>query len=58
MRYSVHCGLTIFTPGLISLPKGGQPRRFGYWDGHDLSHYVIRAILGGYTTVDEVLRYT
>ena len=35
------CGLTIFNPGSISLPKGGQPRQFGYWDGRELSHYAI-----------------
>ena len=35
------CGLTIFNPGSVSLPKGGQPRRFGYWDGHDLLHVDI-----------------
>lgn len=35
------CGLTIFNPGSISLPKGGQARQFGYWDGHDLFHYDI-----------------
>ena len=35
------CGITIFNPGSISLPKGGQGRTFGYWDGHDLYHYPI-----------------
>ena len=35
------CGLKIFNPGSISLPKGGQPRQFGYWDGHDLFHHTI-----------------
>ena len=35
------CGLTIFNPGSISLPKGGQPRQFGYWDGTNLFHHTI-----------------
>ena len=35
------CGITIFNPGSISLPKGCQGRTFGYWDGHDLFHYPI-----------------
>ena len=35
------CGITIFNPGSISLPKAGQGRTFGYWDGHDLYHYPI-----------------
>ena len=35
------CGITIFNPGSISLPKGGQGRTFGYWDGHALYPYPI-----------------
>lgn len=37
----LECGLSIFNPGSISLPKGGQSRQFGYWDGTTLSHHVI-----------------
>ena len=35
------CGMTIFNPGSISLPKGGSSRSFGYFDGEKLSHHVI-----------------
>lgn len=35
------CGLSIFNPGSISLPKGGSSRSFGFFDGHELKHYVI-----------------
>ena len=40
-KKKLFCGITIFNPGSISLPKGGQGRTFGYWDGHDLYHYPI-----------------
>jgi putative phosphoesterase len=30
------CGLTIFNPGSVSLPKGGSSRAFGYFDGETL----------------------
>ena len=35
------CGLTVFNPGSVSLPKGGQERQFGYWIGERLEHYAI-----------------
>jgi hypothetical protein len=35
------CGLTIFNPGSVALPKGGSRRSFGYFDGKELRHYVI-----------------
>ena len=35
------CGMTIFNPGSISLPKGGSSRSFGHFDGEKLSHHVI-----------------
>ena len=35
------CGLSIFNPGSISLPKGGSSRSFGFFDGQELKHYVI-----------------
>ena len=35
------CGMTIFNPGSVSLPKGGTQRSFGYYDGKELKHYVI-----------------
>ena len=35
------CGITIFNPGSIALPKGGQGRTFGSWDCHYLYHYLI-----------------
>ena len=30
-------GITIFNPGSITLPKGGFPRSFGFFDGEKLS---------------------
>lgn len=30
-------GITIFNPGSISLPKGGNPPTFGWFDGQELS---------------------
>lgn len=38
---TLECGLEIFNPGSISLPKGGSERSFGYYDGETLSHYTI-----------------
>lgn len=35
------CGLTIFNPGSVSLPKGGSSRSFGYFDGETLRHFCI-----------------
>lgn len=35
------CGLKLFNPGSVSLPKGGSNRSFGYFDGEELRHYVI-----------------
>ncbi len=35
------CGMTIFNPGSISLPKGGSARSFGYFDGRELRHVAI-----------------
>lgn len=35
------CGVTIFNPGSVSLPKGGTSRSFGYYDGGELKHYTI-----------------
>ena len=34
------CGLTIFNPGSVALPKGGSSRSFGYFDGESLKHYT------------------
>ena len=38
---TLECGMKIFNPGSISLPKGGTNRSFGYFDGKELRHYVI-----------------
>ena len=38
---TLECGMTIFNPGSVSLPKGGSSRSFGYYDGENLKHYVI-----------------
>lgn len=35
------CGLTIFNPGSVSLPKGGTARSFGYFDGTELRHITV-----------------
>ena len=40
-RKKLDCGMTIFNPGSISLPKGGSSRSFGHFDGEKLSHHVI-----------------
>ena len=35
------CGMTVFNPGSVSLPKGGTNRSFGYFDGRVLKHYTV-----------------
>ena len=35
------CGISIFNPGSVSLPKSGSSRSFGYFDGSTLKHYTI-----------------
>ena len=35
------CGLTIFNPGSVSLPKGGSSCGFGYFDGTTLVRYCV-----------------
>lgn len=35
------CGIGLFNPGSVSLPKGGSSRGFGYWDGKRLFRYDI-----------------
>ena len=35
------CGITIFNPGSVSLPKGGTSRSYGYYDGSELRIYTI-----------------
>ena len=35
------CGLTIFNPGSVSLPKGGSSCGFGYFDGTTLTRYCV-----------------
>ena len=35
------CGLTLFNPGSVSLPKGGTARSFGYFDGQALRHVTL-----------------
>ena len=37
----LECGLTIFNPGSVALPKGGSARSFGYFDGESLSHISL-----------------
>jgi len=38
------CGLMIFNPGSISLPKGGSDPSFGYFDGEALRHVGVPQI--------------
>lgn len=35
----LECGIRIFNPGSVSLPKGGSSRSFGYFDGESLFCY-------------------
>ena len=37
----LECGLTIFNPGSVALPKGCSSRSFGYFDGESLRHISI-----------------
>ena len=34
-------GVVFFNPGSISLPKGGTPRSYGYFDGRTLRHIAL-----------------
>ena len=40
-RKKLDCGITIFNPGSVSLPKGGTARSVGYFDGQTLRHQTI-----------------
>ena len=35
------CGLTLFNPGSVSLPRGGAAKSFGFFDGETLSHHFF-----------------
>ncbi len=37
----LECGITIFNPGSVALPKGGSARSFGYFDGESLRHVSV-----------------
>ena len=37
----LECGITIYNPGSVSLPKGGSSRSFGFYDGSELKHFCI-----------------
>lgn len=37
VKLTLKCGLKVFNPGSVSLPKGGSERSFGYFDGNDYS---------------------
>ena len=37
----LECGISIFNPGSVSLPKGGSARSIGYFDGTSLGHFTI-----------------
>ena len=39
----LECGITIFNPGSVSLPKGGSSRSFGFYDGESFSVKTIGA---------------
>ncbi len=34
---TLDCGITIFNPGSIAIPKQGNDASFGWWDGNELS---------------------
>ncbi len=38
---TLECGMKIFNPGSVALPKGGSSRSIGYFDGENLKHYTI-----------------
>ncbi len=38
---TLDCGMKIFNPGSVALPKGGSSRSIGYFDGENLKHYTI-----------------
>jgi hypothetical protein len=38
---TLQCGLKIFNPGSVSLPKGGSSRSIGYYDGESLRHFTV-----------------
>ena len=35
------CGLTLFNPGSVSLPRNGAARSFGFFDGTTLAHEAL-----------------
>ena len=35
------CGISIFNPGSVSLPKGGSARSIGYYDGAIMRHFAV-----------------
>ena len=37
----LECGISLFNPGSVSLPKGGSARSIGYFDGSALGHCTI-----------------
>lgn len=37
----LECGISLFNPGSVSLPKGGSARSIGYFDGSALRHCTI-----------------
>ena len=37
----LECGISLFNPGSVSLPKGGSARSIGYFDGSTLGHCTI-----------------
>ncbi len=38
---ALECGIKIFNPGSVSLPKGDSSCSLGYFDGEKLSHYTF-----------------
>ena len=38
---TLECGLKIFNPGSVALPKGSSSQSIGYFDGRELRHYTI-----------------
>ncbi len=38
---ALDCGMRIFNPGSVALPKGGSSRSIGWFDGQNLRHFTI-----------------
>jgi len=51
-KKALGCGITIFNPGSVALPKGGSARMFGYFDGMDLRHVEVGVGASGHRAAE------